>query len=101
MIREIGEELRLALGADFGLAQRPLAELRFDAWSESAETRTSYELAVHEAAFSGASALAELAANPENRRAIESEIRAGRCIDGTRISPTMARALNSLSQDRA
>ena len=101
IVREIGEELGLTSSAERFVAETPRAVLEFTAWSESAGMETSYEMAVFEVELSEASALAKVAANPDNRWVAESEILAGQCADGTRISPTMARVLTELSRERA
>jgi hypothetical protein len=100
LIREMGEELGLSIGGDYTVADQPISQLQFDAWSESAQAMTSYEFAVYEVTLNGGSTLAKVAANPDNRWVTEDEIRAGRCADGTRISPTMARVLMALAPDR-
>jgi len=47
------------------------------------------------------SALAKVAANPDNRWVTEAEILSGWCNDGTRVSPTMMRIVMWLSNERA
>jgi hypothetical protein len=56
---------------------------------------------LYEVALSSESALAKVAANPDNRWVTEAEILAGRCNDGTRVSPTMMRIVMRLSNERA
>jgi hypothetical protein len=62
---------------------------------------TSYELALYEVALNSESALAKVAANPDNRWVTEAEILSGWCNDGTRVSPTMMRIVMMLSNERA
>ena len=90
MVREIGEELSLTSSTEAMVAGNPQAMLDFSAWSESAGALTSYQMAVFEVELSGDTALATVAGNADNRWVAESEIVAGECVDGTRISPTMA-----------
>jgi len=47
------------------------------------------------------SALAKVAANPDNRWVTEAEILSGWCNDGTRVSPIMMRIVMRLSNERA
>ena len=62
---------------------------------------TSYEFALYEVALNSESALAKVAANPDNRWVTEAEILSGWCNDGTRVSPTMMRIVMMLSNERA
>jgi hypothetical protein len=101
IVREISEELGLTPGSNTIVAGAPRAVLEFAAWSESAAVETWYEMAVFDVALSGERTLATIAANPDNRWVTGSEILAGQCDDGTRISPTMARIVKTLSQEQA
>jgi hypothetical protein len=102
LVREVGEELGLSEGIDFAVAPQPLAQLRFEAWSESARVMTSYEFTVYEVALiGGTSTIEQVAANPDNRWVAGAEIHAGRCGDGTPISPTTARVLTALEPNWA
>jgi len=62
---------------------------------------TSYEFALYEVALSSESALAKVAANPDNCWVTEAEILSGWCNDGTRVSPIMMRIVMRLSNERA
>jgi len=55
----------------------------------------------YEVALNSESALAKVAANPDNRWVTEAEILSGWCNDGTRVSPTMMRIVMWLSNERA
>ncbi len=101
IIREISEELRLTPGTDVFFAGAPGAVLEFAAWSKSAGVETLYEMAVFQVQLSGGSAMAKVAANPDNRWVTEGEILLGQCADGTRISPTMARILTTCLKEQA
>jgi 8-oxo-dGTP pyrophosphatase MutT (NUDIX family) len=91
VVREIQEELRLSPGEDFTLVdQRPL-RMEFEAFSDGAWELTAYTMEVFRIVLSGEEVLARIAANADNRWVTESEILGGRCTDGTRISPTVAR----------
>jgi 8-oxo-dGTP pyrophosphatase MutT (NUDIX family) len=91
LIREMGEELGLALGDDYEFSDHPALRLEFDAFSEGAWELTSYSMEIFRVILNENSALATVAADPDNRWVTEGEILAGRCTDGMRISPTMAR----------
>ena len=101
LIREIGEELGLALGEDYQIPDEPLLRLEFEAFSDGAWELTSYVLEVFRVVLNEDSAVEKIAANPDNRWVTEAEILAGRCTDSTRISPTVARVVTTLSQQRA
>jgi 8-oxo-dGTP pyrophosphatase MutT (NUDIX family) len=100
LIREVGEELGLSEAKDFVASSGPLARLDFDALSGSARQMTAYTMEVFGVELIGDSALAKVEANSDNRWVTEAEIRAGRCADGTRVSPTIGRILTMLSIER-
>jgi len=56
---------------------------------------------LYEVALSSESALAKVAANPDNCWVTEAEILSGWCNDGTRVSPIMMRIVMRLSNERA
>jgi 8-oxo-dGTP pyrophosphatase MutT (NUDIX family) len=101
LVREVGEELGLALGGDYEIRDQPPLRLEFDAFSDGAWELTSYTLEIFPVVLNENSALAKIASNPDNRWVTEAEALAGRCNDSTRISPTMTRVLTILSQAQA
>ena len=101
LIREVGEELGLEEGTGFVASDQPLACLEFDALSVSAGQLTAYTMEVFEVELTSDSALAEVAANPENRWLTEADIRAGQCADGRPVSPTTARIVTTVSREPA
>jgi 8-oxo-dGTP pyrophosphatase MutT (NUDIX family) len=100
VIREIGEELGLTLDHDYQILDQPPLHLEFEAFSDGAWEVTSYVQEVFPVALTDASALAKVAANPDNHWITEAEILAGRCTDSTRISPTLARVVMIVSKQR-
>jgi 8-oxo-dGTP pyrophosphatase MutT (NUDIX family) len=100
LVREIGEELGLALGDDYQIGDQPPVRLEFEAFSEGAWELTSYIMEIIWVALKEDSALGKVAANPDTRWVSEAEILGGRCADSTRISPTLARVLMILSQEK-
>jgi len=101
LIREVGEELGLEEVTGFVASAEPLARLEFDALSASAGQMTAYSMEVFEVELTGESALAKVAANPENRWLTEAEVRSGRCEDGRSVSPTTARIVTTVSSEPA
>ena len=99
LIREIGEELGLVLGDDYEISEQPPSRLEFEAFSDSAWELTAYVLEVFQVALKADSTLAKIGANPDNRWVTGAEVLAGRCTDGTRVSPTMSRVLMTLGMD--
>ncbi len=98
LVREVGEELGLALGEDYRLTDQPPVRLEFDAFSESRWQQTSYVAEVFSVELTGHAALAKIDANNDNRWVSLSEMLAGRCNDGTRVSPTVVRIVTSITQ---
>jgi 8-oxo-dGTP pyrophosphatase MutT (NUDIX family) len=98
LVREIGEELGLALGDDYLLSDEPPLRLEFDAFSDGAWGPTSYEMEIFPVVLTVDSVLEKIAGNPDNRWVTEDEILAGRCNDSTRVSPTMTRILMMVSR---
>ncbi len=101
LVREIGEELGLALGADYVVPDEPVVRLEFDAFSDGAWEPTSYQMEIFPVDLLGDSVLEKIAANPDNRWVTEDEILAGRCNDSTRVSPTMTRIVMTVSKELA
>jgi len=99
LVREIGEELGLALGDDYLVPDDPPLRLEFDAFSDGAWEPTFYQLEIFPVVLHGDSVLEKIAANPDNRWVTEDEILAGRCNDSTRVSPTMTRILMTVSRE--
>ena len=89
LLREVGEELGLAEGADFQVAAEPAARLQYTAWSDSAGTETTYTVELFAVRLTP-DAERHVAADPRNRWLSEDDIRSGRCADGALVSPTMA-----------
>jgi 8-oxo-dGTP pyrophosphatase MutT (NUDIX family) len=89
LLREVGEELGLAEGADFEAAAEPAARLQYTAWSESASADTAYTVELFDVRLT-ADAERRVSAEPHNRWLSADEIRAGRCADGAPVSATMA-----------
>ncbi|MFO0952828.1 MAG: NUDIX hydrolase [Isosphaeraceae bacterium] len=100
LVREIGEELGLAEGEDFVVDDVPPVRLEFDAFSDSAWAPTAYRVEVYHVRLTGERALARVASNPDNRWVSHAEILAGRCNDGTHISPTTARVVTLIASAR-
>jgi 8-oxo-dGTP pyrophosphatase MutT (NUDIX family) len=101
VIREVGEELGLMLGDDYEIGDELAIRLEFEAFSQGAWELTAYILEVFRVVQKEGSALARIAANPDNRWVTEAEILAGRCNDGTKVSPTMTRFLMMTSRELA
>jgi 8-oxo-dGTP pyrophosphatase MutT (NUDIX family) len=101
VIREVGEELGLTLGDDYELGDEAPLRMEFEAFSEGAWELTAYTMEVFRAVLKEDSALPRIAANPDNRWVTEAETLAGRCNDGTRVSPTMTRILMAQSRQPA
>lgn len=99
LVREIGEELRLAEGADYEMAAKPMAHLEFTAWSEGAKEETAYTSELFEVDLRGP-ARVKLDAEPAVRWLSEAEIRAGCCSDGKPISQTMQLILTKINWGR-
>jgi 8-oxo-dGTP pyrophosphatase MutT (NUDIX family) len=93
-LREVAEELNLRPGVEFEVAAEPLAVLRYEAFSQSAQTVTRYEMTLFEVTL-GNAAHPILAADPANRWLTTAEIQAEQCADGKRVSETMARLLRA------
>jgi 8-oxo-dGTP pyrophosphatase MutT (NUDIX family) len=88
LIREVTEELEIAEGPGFLVADRPLAHLDYTAWSAGAAQETHYVLEVFEVQLSG-DAVQQVDAGPQNRWLTADEIRENRCRDGALVSETM------------
>jgi ADP-ribose pyrophosphatase YjhB (NUDIX family) len=96
VIREIEEELGLAVDGDVAVDDNGSVGLEFTAWSQRSQSNTRYEIEVFAARLLHERAQAAVAAEPHNRWLTHEEIRAGRCHDGTSISETLTRALNAV-----
>ena len=90
--REIAEELGLA--PEQFVVSPESTRLEFEAFSQSAHAETHYHFEIFVASIDQ-SALKE---NPANRWVTEAEVRAGKCADGTPISPTVLRVLTAFSE---
>ncbi|MFQ3594242.1 MAG: NUDIX hydrolase [Gemmataceae bacterium] len=93
-LREISEELQLRPEVDFVVAVEPLAVLRYEAFSQSAQELTQYEMTLFDVQLRD-SAERLIEANPANRWLSEQEIARQQCGDGKRVSETTARLLRA------
>jgi ADP-ribose pyrophosphatase YjhB (NUDIX family) len=100
LVREIGEELGLAEGADYEMAAQPTAHLEFIAWSEGAKEETAYTTELFEVHLREP-ARTRVDAEPAVRWLSEAEIRAGQCSDGKPISETMQVILTKINWGRS
>lgn len=94
VIREVTEELEIAEGSGFAVAQQPLARLDYTAWSAGAGQQTLYVMELFEVELIGEATRRQVDADPRNRWLTEEEIRSTRCADGQPVSVTMKRILN-------
>ncbi len=94
VIREVNEELEIAEGSDFAVAEHPLARLDYTAWSDGAGQETHYVMELFDVRLIGEAARRQVDADPRNRWLTEAEIRSCRCTDGQPVSETMGRILN-------
>jgi 8-oxo-dGTP pyrophosphatase MutT (NUDIX family) len=89
LVREVQEELDLLAGRDYVVAAKPLAQLDYAAWSQSAGQETLYSMALFDVQLIGAAAGQQIAADPRNRWLTEAEIKAKLASDGQAVSDTM------------
>jgi 8-oxo-dGTP pyrophosphatase MutT (NUDIX family) len=90
VIRETAEELQLAEGIDFFVADQPLAHLDYTAWSESSRQQTHYQMELFAVQLAGEAAQRKVNADPRNRWLTEDEIRARHCTSGELVSDTIS-----------
>ena len=90
VIRETTEELQLAEGIDFFVADERLARLDYTAWSESARQQTHYQMELFAVQLAGETAQRKVDADPRNRWLTEDEIQARRCNSGEPVSETIS-----------
>ncbi len=94
VIREVTEELEIAEGSGFAVAQQPSARLDYTAWSDGAGQQTHYVMELFDVELIGEAARRQVDADPRNRWLTEAEIRSTCCADGRPVSETMGRILN-------
>ena len=89
LVREVAEETGLTEHVDYDVVDGPVAHVEYADWSGRAQAQTAYTMELFELRLRSERASRRLDANPKNRWLRESEIRAGRCADGKRVSQTM------------
>jgi len=86
-VREVEEELELALGIEFAVAERPIRpEVEYTAMSGGAKVETRYRVELFAVELLTPAALAQVNANPANRWLTAGEIAAGVTADAKPIS---------------
>jgi hypothetical protein len=96
VIREIDEVLGLVEGADFLIADKPIAHLEYTAWSASAEEETAYTMELFDIDLNGEDTYTTIDANQANRWLTEKEVQTQQTSDGKSVSQTMARVLSAV-----
>src|SRR5262249_59476805 len=89
--REVMEELELAEG-ECRVAEKPAADLEYEAYSRSAGVVTDYALELFDVELL-AGAAEKVLANPDNRWLSEQEVIARACSDGRPVSETTEKVL--------
>ncbi len=97
MVRELFEELGVTSGYDVTVADTPMIQLHFTAWSRSTHEQTAYSMSLFDVVPHD-EALEWIEANPENRWIDLTEIDTQRCRDGRAVSPTVARLVRQFRQ---
>jgi ADP-ribose pyrophosphatase YjhB (NUDIX family) len=96
LIREVGEELGLVEGADFKASDAPRMELAFTAWSESAQARTHYVMALFDVELRADEAYRRVESDPANLWLTQDAIRSGHAQDDAAVSATMLQVLDAV-----
>jgi 8-oxo-dGTP pyrophosphatase MutT (NUDIX family) len=89
VIRETAEELGLTPSVDFDVALRPVANLQYVAYSQSAGTDTAYTMQPFEVRLLRAQAFQQVEADPKNRWLTTQEIFRQEAFDGRPVSVTV------------
>jgi len=86
-VREVAEELELALGVGFAVAERPMRpEVEYTAMSGGLNVMTLYRVALFAVELRTPEAVAKVSAMPENRWLTLPEVSAGATTDGKPVS---------------
>ena len=99
LVRELREELGLEDQRHYVFGDKARAHLEFVAWSESHQTETAYTMELFDVMLADEATASWLAVDAHNRWLTESEIRAGRAVDGRPVSRTTATLLDRLVGD--
>ena len=95
LVRELAEELELD-EHDFTVGDAPLARLEFVDWSESAQQDTAYTHELFAVAFANDAVIERLRRDTRLRWLTDEEIRNQHGADGSPVSPTLSRYLDSI-----
>ena len=96
IVRELAEELGLEAFMDFLVRNRPLAHLEYTDWSKSAQVETAYTIEAFDVEFTSDAVWDRVLTNPRVRALTASEIRAGKCSDGSPVSAAVLRVLDTV-----
>jgi 8-oxo-dGTP pyrophosphatase MutT (NUDIX family) len=98
LIRELGEELRLAETTDYQAPRQPITTVEFVGFSERAQVETRYKMLPFHVELTE-TARSVVGNQSEVRWLSLSEIIKGQSNDGQRVSPTMRRLIEAMDRE--